>query len=170
MTVQAQDKIDRFLIAAQALLYQAPDPEYANDGVSVLMAGGHPMEPSDLDRTAAICAQCRGDLIYLEFSKTRPQDGPQNVVLFSEREGVIFRWTDCALWAPEDGGPLLIMPRRLNVCFGYDGIELFSIAQRPTQYLGDGIARARTRLRHAERAVTAEMLAGMAASTDRRAA
>ncbi len=170
MTFQAQNKIDRFLIAAHDLLYQTPDAEYANDGVSVTMAGGYPMSSSDLARTSAICANTQGDIIYLEFSKTRPQDGPQNVVLISERGGVIFRWTDCALWAPEDGGPFLIMPKNLNVCFGYDGIELFSIPQRPTRHLADGMARARIRLRHAERAVTAEMLDKVNSVADRRAA
>ncbi len=170
MKSKAEQKIDRFLVAAQALLYQTPDKEYANDGVSVLMAGGYPMESSDLARTSVICTKYRGDLIYLEFSRPRPQDGPQNVVLIAERSGVAFRWTDCALWAPEDGGPLLIMPKGLNVCFGYDGIELFSIPQRPTQDLADGIARARTRLKHAERAVTAEMLQKIIFADDRRAA
>ncbi len=170
MTNRAEAKINRFMLAAQALLYQTPDPEYANDGISVILAGGYPMTPSDLSRTSAICAQYRSDLIYLEFSKTRPQDGPQNVVLIAERWGATFRWTDCVLWAPQDGGPLLIMPKGLNVCFGYDGIELFSIPQRPTLQLGDGIARAQTRLRHAESAVTAGMLEKIISSDERRAA
>ncbi len=170
MTLQAQQKIDRFLVATQALPYQTPDPEYANDGVSVMMAGGYPMGTSDLARATAICVQNRRDLIYLKFSKSRPQDGPQNVVLIAERWGAALRWTDCALWAPEDGGPLLIMPKGLNVCFGYDGIELYSIPQRPTHHLADGTARARTRLRHAERAVTAEMLKTIISHDDRRAA
>lgn len=170
MTHRGTDRIDRFVIAAQALLYQTPDPEYANDGVCVLVAGGDPLGHSELARMTAICAQNGSQLIYLEFSKSRPQDGPQNVVLLAERWGAVFRWTDCVLWAPQDDGPFLIMPKGLNVCFGYDGIELFSIAQRPTHDLSDGIARARTRLRHAERAVTAEMLERIVAREGRQAA
>lgn len=105
-----------------------------------------------------ISKHTRADVVYLEFDGATPQAGPRNVVVMGERSGIVYRWSRCDLWAPEDGGPLLIMPHGLRVCFGYDGIALISMQQRPTADVGAGIALARQPLSAAERTVSAEQI------------
>jgi hypothetical protein len=68
----------------------------------------------------------------LEFDPDRLERGLKNIVIIAERCGVVFRWKECVLWAPANGGPLLIMPKDdVSICFGYDGLVLMSAA-RPT--------------------------------------
>ena len=74
--------------------------------------------------------------------------------MFCERGGIVYTWLDSVLWAPTDGGPLLIMPRGISMCMGYDGRALISRTQRPTHALGGGIERARQRLRIAAARIT----------------
>ena len=149
----------RYIAATEQSLRQTPDREFANDGASVVFAGGNALSPAELADFSIACDQSHVDVIYLEFAPGHPERGPQNVIVIAERDGIVFRWSDCSLWAPADGGPFLIMPRGLRVCFGYDGLALISYPDRPTTALGDGFARARSRLRFAERGLTAEQLA-----------
>jgi hypothetical protein len=151
----------RFAVAAEQLLRQDLDPKFANDGQSVALFVGAPLDPYQLAQFAVIAKKTGADIVHFAFDPAWPQSRLKHVDVFAERYGVVFRWTECDLWAPADGGPLLIMPKGLNVCFGYDGLALISLEERPTHALGEGIARARTRLRFAAAAVTEEQLAAV---------
>jgi hypothetical protein len=66
------------------------------------LAGGNALDPAELADFSIACDQSHVDLIYLEFKPGRPELGPQNVIVIAEREGIVFRWSDCSLWGPAD--------------------------------------------------------------------
>lgn len=163
MTHQQSDEIvNRFALAAAELLRRDLDPEFADDAASVVFLAGPPLDAAKTNYWTLNAKESGMDLIYLTFEPGRERFGPTGVSVFSERWGLVFRWTDCVLWAPRDGGPLLVMPKGINVCFGHDGKALVSLPSRPTHALADGVGRARNRLLRAAREVTEEQLGTVA--------
>ena len=159
MTHQHPEEIaNRFTIAAAELLRHDLDPAFADDAASVVFLIGPPLDGATTDQMSLVAKDTGMDLIYLAFEPDRERFGPIGVGIFSERWGAVFRWTDCVLWAPKKGGPLLIMPKGINVCFAYDGRALLSFPSRPTHALSAGIKRAHHRLRRAAWSVTADQL------------
>jgi hypothetical protein len=150
----------RFTIALVELLRGELNPEYANDRGSLAFIPGPLLDEEQYIRCAEVATDSKMDMVYLEFQPGRERFGPTSVAIFAERAGVVYSWRDCVLWAPKDGGPLLAMPKGLNMCFSHDGRALISHLSRPTRTLRNGIARARNRLLKAARAVTAEQIAG----------
>ena len=110
------------------------------------------------------------DLIHREFAPGEEHLGPCNVVVITERDGINFWWHECDLWSPLDDGPLLILPRGLNVAMAYDGKALLSMPTRPTHAVAAGVERARTRLRSAASRVTRTQLERNVLGPERRAA
>ena len=153
------ETVNRFAIAANELLREEMAPEFAQDGPSFAFLAGPPLDADKAVSWAGIAQDSQLDIVYLAFDLGRERFGPTSVAIFAERFGVVYRWTECVLWAPKDGGRLLVMPRGLNMCFSHDGNALISHQSRPTHSLRDGIARARNRLLRASRAVTEEQLA-----------
>lgn len=156
-------ELTRHVAAAQRLLTGVPDPEFVGGKPSVLFSGG-----GDLDLrtyTALVTASSKSgyDTVYFVFDPRRPDRGIQSVTLGLERDGNIHRYTRCTLWSPADGGPMLIMPEGLKMCFAFDGIALISIAQRPVTAIGEGAARARSRLRREVESVSDADVAGFVA-------
>lgn len=149
----------RFTVAAVELLRGELLPEYANDRGSVVFIPGPLLDGEQLMACAGVAKDTQMDIVYLAFQPGRERFGPVSVAIFGERDGVVYSWRDCALWAPKDGGPLLAMPKGLNVCFSHDGRALISHRARPTKNLRNGIARARNRMLKAARAVSAEQIA-----------
>lgn len=155
----SDETVNRFALAAAELLRRDLDPEFANDAASVVFLAGPPLDAAKTDYWTLSAKETGVDLVYLTFEPGRERFGPTGVSVFTERWGVVFRWTDCVLWAPRDGCPLLIMPKDLNVCFAHDGKALMSFPSRPTRSLADGVGRARNRLLRAAREVTQDQLA-----------
>jgi hypothetical protein len=160
MTHQHSEEIaNRFTIAAADLLCHPLDPAFADDIASAVFLAGPPLDRAAIDTWSLTAKETSFDLIHFAFEPGRERFGPTGVSIFSERWGAVFRWTDCVLWAPKDGGPLLIMPKGINVCFAHDGKSLLSFPSRPTHALSAGIKRAHHRLRRAAWAVTIARLA-----------
>lgn len=158
MHATADEIVNRFTIAATQLLQDQLDPAFADDSVSLFFVAGPPLTPDLADSWAITAKETRMDIVYLSFEPGRERFGPSDIAVFIERSGVVFRWTDCDLWAPRRGGPWLIMPKNINVCFSHDGRALLSHASRPTQSVSSGIKRAATRLKPAARAVRRDQL------------
>lgn len=155
MTHQQSDEIiNRFTIAAADLLRHDLDPAFADDAASAFFIAGPPLDGAKINEWSVTAKETSFDLIYFAFEPGRERFGPTGVSIFSERWGAVFRWTDCVLWAPKGKGPLLIMPKGINVCFAHDGRALLSFPSRPTHALSAGIKRAHHRLRRAAWAVT----------------
>ena len=165
-----QEILDRFAIAAEELLRCELCSGFVADRPTAVLANGYPLGEVGLDNLTQIARRNRIDVIYFEHAPANESQGPQRIRVFAERDGIAFPWTDCVLWAPEEGGPLLIMPQGTRVCFAYDGLTLTMLQDRPTQALDDGMARARDRLRRAAREVTGEALAAFARAEGRCAA
>ena len=159
MTFHDDETKDRFAIATAELLRQELAPEFANDNSSVVFVHGPPLDADTGLSWAEIAKETQLDVVYLAFAPGRERFGPMSLNIFAERWGIVFRWLDCVLWAPKDGGSLLAMPQGLNVCFSHDGKALISHEARPAQSLRNGVSRARIRLLRAARAVTPEQLA-----------
>mgnify|MGYP006914913682 CR=1 FL=1 len=159
MTHQHSDEtVNRFALAVAELLRRDLDPEFADDIASCVFIAGPPLDSAKTDYWTVSAKETGMDVVYLTFELGRERFGPTGVSVFAERWGAVFRWADCVLWAPKDGGPLLVMPKGLNVCFAHDGKALISLPSRPTHALTNGIARARRRLLRAARLVTQEQL------------
>ncbi|BBD02232.1 MULTISPECIES: hypothetical protein [Sphingobium] len=152
------ETVNRFAIAAAKLLRHELDQEFAADGCSVIVIAGPALDKNLLDKWTIEAGEQQMDIVYLAFEAGREHLGPTSASIFAERSGVVFRFTDCALWSPKDDGPLLIMPFGLNVCFGHDDRALVSFPSRPNGSLRSGVARARLRLRLAANAVPSEHL------------
>lgn len=162
MTLQLPDEtVNRFALATAELLRRGLDQEFADDAASVVFIAGPPLDAAKTDHWTLSAKETAMDVVYLTFEPGRERFGPSGVSIFAERWGAVFRWPDCVLWAPKDVGPLLVMPKGLNVCFAHDGKALISLPTRPTHALADGIARARKRLLLAARLVTEEQLRGV---------
>lgn len=164
MHQQSDEIVNRFALAAAELLRHELDPEFAQDGASAVFLAGPPLDTGKTNHWTVSAKQTGVDIVYLAFEPGHERLGPTSVAIFSERHGFVFRWTDCVLWAPKDDGPMLVMPRGINVCFAHDGKALLSFPSRPTRSLQSGIARARNRLRRAASAVTPEQLADVAST------
>ncbi|MGY4395390.1 hypothetical protein ACVWZA_000551 [Sphingomonas sp. UYAg733] len=159
MTQRYQDEtVNRFAIAAAEMLRRDLDPEFAEDSPSLAFLAGHPLDARAFRGWIQSAMETQMDLAYLTFARGREHLGPTNVSIFAERSGLFYTWSECALWAPRDGGPALMMPKGINVCFAHDGRALISMPTRPTKSLSNGIARARIRLARAARQVTDEQL------------
>ena len=154
----AAQTFKRFAVAAAELLRRDMDPQFAGDGPSLLFLAGDRLNKTAYAECAAMAKESQMDVIYLNFEPGREHVAPTSVSIFAERWGAVFTWSDCVLWAPKDGGPLLIMPKGLNVCFAHDGRALISFPKRPTHSLRSGIIRARQRLLSAARQVTPEQV------------
>jgi hypothetical protein len=159
----SDETVNRFTIAAAELLRRDLSPEFAEDSASLVFVAGPPLDGEKLAHWSIETKTSQMDIVYFTFEPGREHFGPTGATIFAERLGTIFRWPDCVLWAPKDGGPLLIMPKDLNVCFSQDGRALISHPTRPTQSLRNGTARAHQRLLRASREVTAEQLDRVAA-------
>jgi hypothetical protein len=164
------DRTVRFAIAAERLLRHAPNPEFVGDGQSVNILSGGPPDPADFQAICSVCEKTDLDIVYLEFRPGRESQGPTGLTIIAKRDGLLNFWPQCTLWAPKDGGPLLIVPKDdIAICIGYDGLAL-TWMERPAGSLANGIDRARTRLRFAERSVTAEQVTRVREEGDRAAA
>jgi hypothetical protein len=155
----SSNTVNRFTIAAADLTRRSLNPEFATDAASLLFIAGDPLDQRGLDTWARHANEAQMDLIYLAFEPGREERGPSDICIYAERHGIVFRWNQCVLWAPEDGGPLLIMPPGINVCFGHDGLALISLPERPTHSLEDGAAHALQRLVEAANQVADKRLA-----------
>jgi hypothetical protein len=159
MKLYTDETTARFTIATAQLLREELAPEFANDSGSVAFLPGPPLDGEAAMALAEVAKESQMDIVYLAFDPGRERFGPTSIAIFAERSGIVFTWRDCILWAPKDGGSLLAMPPRLNVCFSHDGRALISHETRPTQSLRNGATRARSHLLRAARAVTKEQLA-----------
>lgn len=155
----AAKTVNRFAVAAAELLRRDLDPQFAGDGPSVLFLAGDRLDETTYAELAVLAKESQMDMIYLDFEPGREHLGPISVSIYAERWGAVFTWSDCVLWAPKDGGPLLIMPKDLNVCFAHDGRALISFPKRPTRSLRSGIIRARQRLLRAASQIMPEQFA-----------
>ncbi|MFD1789263.1 hypothetical protein ACFSC3_17035 [Sphingomonas floccifaciens] len=159
MTQQLSDEIaNRFTLAAAELLRHPLDPAFAQDAPSTVFLAGRPLTPATLAQVSLMAVDSDMDLVHLAFDEGRERFGPTDISIFCIRFGAVFRWIGCALWAPRDGGPMMIMPPGVNVCFAQDGKALISFPTRPTRALGAGMKRARQRLHRAAGAMTHEQL------------
>ncbi len=106
------DQIVKHLISAtEHLLRQKPKAQFINDSPSVIVSGGESLSAEALAALSYTCVQSQVDVIYVEFEPGLPELGPENVIVMGERDGALYPWSDCALWSPPSGEPLLIMPR-----------------------------------------------------------
>lgn len=87
---------------------------------------GRPLDPTTTTQLTLTARDSGLDLVHLAFEEERERFGPSDISVFCACWGVVFRWTDCVLWAPKDGGPMFIMPPGINVCFAQDGKALIS--------------------------------------------
>jgi hypothetical protein len=158
MMTKDDETVNRFSIAIAELMREGLDPEFAEDSASLVFVAGPPLDGAKIDEWTINTKECQHDIIYLTFVPGRERFGPTSVAVFAERWGAVFRWTDCELWAPKDGGPVLAMPQGLNVCFSHDGKALISHPTRPAKSLRNGVLRARQLLLRAARAVTDEQV------------
>jgi hypothetical protein len=161
LKTQNDEAVKRFTIAAAELLREEMAPRFANDAESLVFLAGPPLTGDEALKWAAGAKDTRMDIAYFAFEPGRERFGPTNTAVIGERSGIVYRWTECSIWAPKDAGPFLVMPTGLNLCFSHDGKALISHTSRPTKSVGNGIARARKRLTQAAQAVTGEQLATM---------
>lgn len=164
MTHQSADEIvHRFTLAAADLLRHPLDPGFADDVAFAVFLAGPPLDGTEADDVSQAAETAGMDLIHLSFEPGRERFGPTGVGVFGMRRGAMFRWTDCVLWAPRNGGPLLIVPLGLNACFAHDGKAMLSFPSGPKVALGAGIKRARGRLRRSAWSMMTDQLRGRAA-------
>ena len=144
----------RFLIAAETLLKAELSTEFANDVQSVAFVLGEAPDVSSLTLMSHCVAKTGASVVLFQFEPGREHLGPQSTAVIVQRDGLVYSFTDCVLWAPEGDGPFLILPTKVNSCFAYDGLALIHRPGLPTSAISGGVARARARLRSAARAVT----------------
>lgn len=161
---------ERYGMAAERLMRGPLDPAFANDACSVLFCFGRPLDGELASFFVKEAKDTGFDFAYPQLEPGREHLGPQAVSVFSERGGIVYTWLDSVLWAPIGDGPLLIMPRGISMCKGYDGRVPISNAQRPTHTLSAGVERARRRLRRAAATITEGELDRAAEAMERRLA
>lgn len=159
MMPQNNEAMNRVAIALADLLRDELAPEFAEDSSSFAIIAGPPLTEDYALYWAESAKDTQTDIIYLSFELGREHHGPTRLAVFAERSGIIYRWADCVLWAPKDGGARRVMPKGLKMCFSHDGKALISHKSRPAQSLRNGMIRARARLLRTARAVTEEQLA-----------
>lgn len=149
MTNARDAKRKHMIDAAQQLLtLPAPGAERPCYYKLVTAGGAAP----DLRMRTALAVACGNqsvDFVHLVFGSGPHGDAPRQVVLGISEERA-FRWyEDCVLWAPEDEGPLVVVPRGVGVDdhYGFDGSRLERRPGRPAATLGAGMVRAERRVR-----------------------
>ena len=104
-------------------------------------------------RTLAACERSGMDCVVSIFGP-EPLRGPRRIILFKVKEGRARMFDDCVLWADEDGGPLVLVPRGANRGrYIFDGDNMAKRKGRPAFALGEGMLRADIRFRDAVRRI-----------------
>ena len=117
------ETVNRFAIAAAKLLRHELDQEFAADGCSVIVIAGPALDKNLLDKWTIEAGEQQMDIVYLAFEAGREHLGPTSASIFAERSGVVFRFTDCALWSPKDDGPLLVRRQNCQSAFNRDPLS-----------------------------------------------
>jgi len=147
MNPEIKLQIDRFTTAAEALLEVGTSRRPGGKSETLFAGGGRPSK-TILAALSVPAAEQGFDIVYLEFRLDDVARGPRSVWLITPRDGVHRVIVDCAFWAPEDGGRLVIVPRLAQAThFDFENDELVQRAGRPARSLDAGIARAMERLR-----------------------
>lgn len=147
MDAQTKLKIERFTAAAEVLLDRGTSKR-PGGSPETLFAGG----PTPSRQTLAALSTTAGaqalDIVYMVFDLADIAKGPTSLMLITPRLGVHTVRLDCHLWAPMDGGRLVIVRRgSTDTYYDFDHDELVQRKGGLAFSLDDGFVRAAVRLR-----------------------
>ncbi|MES1974255.1 MAG: hypothetical protein V4472_17495 [Pseudomonadota bacterium] len=151
---QGQDERNSFAVAMQRMMRGTTECTDAEPS-SVLWAGGTPL---DAYASVAMAQAANGigrDVVYINFEANRIQRGPVDVTVLAMRDGLLHRYNGCRLWSPADGGPALLLAHGKG-CFALEDGDLAPRPESPVAAVGEGIERARSRLRRLAFMVSSE--------------
>lgn len=119
----------RHIKAYIAAVEQLADPHrklMADDRPCVVVLGGTDIDYSTLASLAKGSDEFDADLLYLEFNPGSEHEGPTRIRLALTRNGIVYTWSDCAIFADPRGRPCLVSNNqgRYGVAtFDPDGID-----------------------------------------------
>lgn len=102
-----QRHIKAYIAAVQKLA----DPNrniMADDRPCVVVLGGAPIDFSTLASLAKGSDAIDADLIYLEFNPGSEHEGPTRIRLALTHNGIVYTWSDCAVFADPRGHACLV--------------------------------------------------------------
>ena len=152
----------KFAIATGALMLCEPESGTGGDAPKTMFCAG-PLGVSKARLGFRKLAIERSlDVVYLEFQPGQELKGPRNVVVFQHRDGGLRTWANCALWSADSLNAFLIVPKKQNFCFCFDGAALIPLRGSPPRgVLEDGVLLANSQLRAAVGRLTDAMMQEM---------
>lgn len=160
----------RHIKAFIAAVEQLADPHrkvMADDRPSVVVLGGRAIDFSTLASFAKGADEFDADLLYLEFDPGSEHEGPTRIRLAITRSGIVYTWSDCAVFADPRGKAYLVSNNqgRYGVAtFDPDGIDYRP--GRPKTSISKGLQRGKALLCK----LAAGELQRVAAANDRQSA
>ena len=145
-------EIDRFIAAAEALLERKPSRR-SKPRQKTLFAGGGPLSLLVLNALVDTADERGMEVVYLEFDLFDVARGPRRLIVSVLSGDIHVTYADCVLWAAENGGCPVIVPR--NGTRGFFELEADKLLHRqgcPAASLDSGMDLATIQLR--ERAST----------------
>ena len=141
-----QRHIKAYIAAVQKLA----DPNrkvMADDRACVVVLGGRTIDFSTLASLAKGSDEIDADLIYLEFNPGSEHEGPTRIRLALTRNGIVYTWNECAVFADPRGHACLVANNqgRYGVAtFDPDGIDYRP--GRPKTSISKGLERGKALL------------------------
>ncbi|MGY4395367.1 hypothetical protein ACVWZA_000528 [Sphingomonas sp. UYAg733] len=122
--------VEKFIVAFGSLMTLRKRPPSPRTRLTVMFSYGPPgfVDERDLARTVV---ERNLDVIHLEFEVGKEAEGPTNIYLCEDRNGMILTWPACDLWT-DRGNFFLVVPKGQDFGFAFDGSALIRVTDLQT--------------------------------------